>query len=109
MKLLSGDNLHLWRGERHVLRGVSFAVDTGNCLLVTGANGAGKTSLLRAVCGLLPLESGTIFWRGQPAQAESDNCRDSRNDRQLSCAVLDTVSEEVRVIDYPDPRFASPP
>jgi putative phosphoesterase len=35
--------------------------------------------------------------------------RDSRNDRQLSCAVLDTVSEEVRVIDYPDPRFATPP
>ncbi len=31
--------------------------------------------------------------------------RDSRNDRQLSCAVLDTVSEEVTVIDYPDPRF----
>jgi putative phosphoesterase len=31
--------------------------------------------------------------------------RDSRNDRQLSCAVLDMASEEVRVIDYPDPRF----
>jgi putative phosphoesterase len=35
------------------------------------------------------------------------DARDSRNNRQLSCAVLDTVSEEVRVIDYPDPRFAS--
>jgi putative phosphoesterase len=34
------------------------------------------------------------------------DARDSRNDRQLSCAVLDTVSEEVRIIDYPDPRFA---
>jgi putative phosphoesterase len=31
--------------------------------------------------------------------------RDSRNGRQLSCAVLDTVSEEVRVIDYRDPRY----
>jgi len=31
--------------------------------------------------------------------------RDSRNGRQLSCAVLDTVSEEVQVIDYPDPRY----
>lgn len=31
--------------------------------------------------------------------------RDSRNDRQLSCAVLDLASEEARVIDYPDPRF----
>jgi putative phosphoesterase len=34
------------------------------------------------------------------------DARDSRNDRQLSCAVLDTISEEVTVIDYPDPRFA---
>lgn len=34
------------------------------------------------------------------------DARDSRNGRQLSCAVLDMVSEEVRVIDYPDPRYA---
>jgi putative phosphoesterase len=33
------------------------------------------------------------------------DARDSRNGRQLSCAVLDLVSEEVRVIDYPDPRY----
>ncbi len=33
------------------------------------------------------------------------DARDSRNDRQLSCAILDVVSEEVRVIDYPDPRY----
>ena len=36
------------------------------------------------------------------------DARDSRNDRQLSCAVLDMLSEEVRVIDYPDPRYARP-
>jgi predicted phosphodiesterase len=33
------------------------------------------------------------------------DARDSRNDRQLSCAVLDTVTDEVTVIDYPDPRY----
>ena len=33
------------------------------------------------------------------------DARDSRNDRQLSCAVLDMLSEEVRVIDFPDPRY----
>jgi putative phosphoesterase len=33
------------------------------------------------------------------------DARDSRNNRQLSCAVLDIASEEVRVIDYPDPRY----
>lgn len=36
------------------------------------------------------------------------DARDSRNGRQLSCAVLDTASEEVRVIDYPDPRYSIP-
>jgi putative phosphoesterase len=36
------------------------------------------------------------------------DARDGRNGRQLSCAVLDTVSEEVKVIDYPDPRFDRP-
>jgi putative phosphoesterase len=36
------------------------------------------------------------------------DARDSRNERQLSCAVLDTVSEEVRLIDYPDPRYFQP-
>ena len=35
--------------------------------------------------------------------------RDSRNDRRLSCAVLDMPSEEVRIFDYPDPRFAAAP
>jgi putative phosphoesterase len=33
------------------------------------------------------------------------DARDARNDRQLSCAVLDMATEEVRVIDYPDPRY----
>ncbi len=37
------------------------------------------------------------------------DARDSRNGRQLSCAVLDMRSEEVRVIDYPDPRYGGPP
>jgi len=35
------------------------------------------------------------------------DARDSRNDRQLSCAVVDTETDEVRIIDYPDPRYAA--
>lgn len=57
--------VHLWRGEKHLLRGVSFALYSGELLQVIGPNGVGKTSLLRSVAGLLPVESGEIFWRGQ--------------------------------------------
>lgn len=64
MNELTADNLHLWRGDQHVLRGVSFAIAGGACLQVTGANGSGKTTLLRALCGLVPLESGRVCWRG---------------------------------------------
>jgi heme exporter protein A len=65
MNELTAENLHLWRSERHVLRGVGFALEGGQCLQVTGANGAGKTTLLRALCGLVPLEEGRICWRGR--------------------------------------------
>jgi len=70
--ILSAQNLHLWRAERHVLRGLSLAVRGGELLQLTGANGAGKTTLLRALCGLNHLEEGQVFW----------NERDVREDRE---------------------------
>src|SRR5688572_26171881 len=61
---LTADALHLWRGERHVLRGVSFELEGGQALHVRGANGSGKTTLLRVVCGLLHAEEGGLRWNG---------------------------------------------
>jgi heme exporter protein A len=65
MNELTADNLQMWRGEQHVLRGIGAAVAGGECLQITGGNGAGKTTLLRALCGLIPLEAGRICWRGR--------------------------------------------
>jgi heme exporter protein A len=67
---LEAENLQLWRGERHVLRGVGFAVPRGACLHVAGANGSGKTSLLRTACGLLYPESGRLLWNGRDVRED---------------------------------------
>ena len=67
---LKGENVHLWRGDRHVLRGVHFSVASGQCLQLTGPNGAGKTSLLRTVCGLSYPEEGRIRWHGEDVRLD---------------------------------------
>ncbi len=67
---LRAENLHLWRGERHVLRGLALEVSGGELLQVTGANGAGKTTLLRALCGMLYLEEGRVIWSGHDVQED---------------------------------------
>lgn len=67
---LKGENVHLWRGDHHVLRGVRFEVGAGECLQLTGANGTGKTTLLRTACGLAYPEGGEISWRGQNIRAD---------------------------------------
>src|ERR1044071_615867 len=64
-RCLQAENLHLFRGDRHVLRGVQLSVSSGECLQVTGGNGAGKTSLLRTLSGLMYPEEGTVSWGGQ--------------------------------------------
>jgi heme exporter protein A len=70
--MLTVEGLHLWRGDRHVLRGVSFGAEAGRCVLLTGRNGAGKTTLIRAIAGLLDPEEGRVLWRGQPTRASRE-------------------------------------
>jgi heme exporter protein A len=60
------DNVHAWRGDRHVLKGISLSVSPGELVHVHGANGAGKTTLLRVVTGLMRPEQGSVSWRGTP-------------------------------------------
>jgi heme exporter protein A len=59
-------DLECARGGRTLFRGRSFSLRGGELLHVAGANGSGKTSLLRILCGLLPPERGEVRWQGTP-------------------------------------------
>jgi len=62
---LEVEKVHVWRGDRHVLQGVSIEVHPQELLHVSGPNGTGKTTLLRVLSGLLRPEQGSVSWRGQ--------------------------------------------
>jgi heme exporter protein A len=64
--MLDISNLHLWRGDRHLLQGLGFQLSGGQALQLLWPNGTGKTSLLRCIAGFLHPESGAILWRGTP-------------------------------------------
>ena len=61
---LEVDNLHGWYGESHVLHGVNFEVQEGEVVTLLGRNGAGRTSTLRAIMGLIGSRKGSIRVRG---------------------------------------------
>ena len=56
--------LHGWYGESHVLHGVDFTVGEGEVVTLLGRNGAGRTSTLRAIMGLIGSRKGSIKVRG---------------------------------------------
>jgi heme exporter protein A len=67
------DRVHVWRGDRHVLKAVSLTLDAHELLHISGPNGTGKTTLLRVACGLLRPEQGRVTWLGRPiASARAD-------------------------------------
>ena len=60
------------RGGRTLFSGLDVRLEGGQLLRVAGANGAGKTSLLRLMCGLLAPSEGEVLWRGQPLAAQRE-------------------------------------
>jgi len=56
-------DIHVYRGQTYVLQGVSLAVNRGEIVALIGANGAGKTSMLRTISGLLRTKSGQIIYQ----------------------------------------------
>jgi heme exporter protein A len=72
---LAGSDVRCVRGGREVFAALDFAVDKGEVLAVTGRNGAGKSSLLRLIAGLLAPDGGTISLEGgSPDRTLAEQC-----------------------------------
>jgi len=65
MTLLAVDKLSVAYGDLFAVREVSFTVDQGIVFVLLGANGAGKTSILRSISGLIPARSGSVTAEGK--------------------------------------------
>ena len=62
--MLQVQDLHAGYGNTDVLHGVSFHVDAGECVALVGANGAGKSTMLKCICGLIAARKGRIDFMG---------------------------------------------
>lgn len=63
--MLQVEQLNQYYGAAHTLRGVSLAVEKGQCLTLLGRNGVGKTTLLKCLMGVLPVARGSVTFNGR--------------------------------------------
>lgn len=99
--LLEVSNLHLWYGEKHVLKGVNLHLERGEVLCLVGESGSGKTSILYSILGLLPEKAkleGSIKFMGRELLGLSE--KEYRNIRGRHISI---VFQEPSV--YLDPLF----
>jgi branched-chain amino acid transport system ATP-binding protein len=67
---LKADGVHTFIGQHHILQGVSFEAKTDGVTVLLGRNGAGKSTTLKTIMGLLPAKQGEIIYKGNPIQAK---------------------------------------
>ena len=65
MALLEVNDIHVYYGSIHAVKGVSFEVNEGEIVTLIGANGAGKSTVLNTISGLLHPRSGSIVFNGK--------------------------------------------
>ena len=93
--MLRAHGLACDRGDRRLFSAVDLSVSPGEWLQVEGANGAGKTSLLRILAGLAPAADGLIEWEGRPV-AEA---RDDYHARLLYLGHAPAIKEDLSALE----------
>ncbi|NND02692.1 MAG: ATP-binding cassette domain-containing protein [Acidimicrobiia bacterium] len=102
--LVSIEDLHVWRGEAHILHGVSFDVPKGQVTALLGRNGVGKTTTLLALLGLLPATGSAAMGDAELVnQPTHENARRGigyvPEDREVFSGL--TVKENLRLAERP--------
>ncbi|MCP8896512.1 ABC transporter ATP-binding protein [Shinella daejeonensis] len=64
-EILKVESLDAWYGESKVLHGVDFSLSAGEVVTLLGRNGAGKSTTLKSIMGLLPTRKGSVLYRGE--------------------------------------------
>ena len=67
--LLQVEDINVFYGSIHAIKGISFSVNEGEIVTLIGANGAGKSTVLNTVSGLLRSKTGSIHFNGEPISA----------------------------------------
>jgi branched-chain amino acid transport system ATP-binding protein len=108
--VLEIQNLNASYGQAQVLFNVSLLVPRGNMLLIRGLNGAGKSSLLKAVMGLMPQSTGNLLWQGQALHSLKPHERSLKGlgyvpeDRRLFSALTVRQNLEIATPNQPKHR-----
>ena len=99
--MLEADNLECLRGDNRLFAGLGFTLAPGELIYLQGRNGAGKTSLLRAIMGFMKVTEGEISFDGRPLDAVKAHLRPrlgigyAPEDRRLFPAF--TIEENIRL------------
>lgn len=73
--MLQAVSLTCRRGQRRVFSELSLRLDAGQCILVSGPNGSGKTSLLRILANIAQADEGQLIWQDRPVQSNDSEYR----------------------------------
>ena len=88
MALLQVNDIHTYYGAIQALHGVSLYVDEGEIVSLIGANGAGKSTMLNTICGILRPRKGSILLEGDEIQVTSQELT------QIYVACYDRLDED---------------
>ncbi len=111
--ILQVNDLHVYYGSIHAVKGVSFSVNEGEIVTLIGANGAGKSTVLNTVSGLLHPRSGSVFFAGADLKGVAPHRIVERGLAQVPegrhVFLQMTVEENLEMGAYTQPGSSVPP